>query len=206
MIKSILIVIISSIYFNTGWVLAASKQAAIASATLAVVKPAGSGFMPAGTGGILNNEMDDFVSKPRAMNGYSLVGSEVNAIAPGKRMLSSMTPSFLENNKRIAVLGTPGGSRIISMVLLTVLDFVEDQSAKYWLESPRFHHQYLPDQIQYEKGTFSDDEITGLLRLGHSLKEVRYRYGNMQVVEQNKMTGQLSAVSDLRGEGAGWVR
>ena len=92
--------------------------------TLSINFPFGSGFVAKGTGVILNDEMDDFVSKTGAMNGYGLVGGLANAIEPGKRMLSSMTPTFLEDENRIAVLGTPGGSRIISMLLLATLDFV----------------------------------------------------------------------------------
>ena len=91
-------------------------------ATLSINFPFGSGFVAAGTGVVLNDEMDDFSTLPGVMNGYGLVGGVANAIAPGKRMLSSMTPTFLETDTQVAVLGTPGGSRIISMVLLAALD------------------------------------------------------------------------------------
>ena len=168
--------------------------------------PFGAAFMAEGTGVLLNDEMDDFVSKVGAMNGYGLVGGLANAIEPGKRMLSSMTPTFLEDDQRIAVLGTPGGSRIISMLLLAVLDFAEGQGPDSWVNVPRFHHQYIPDLIQYEKGALTNDEVTGLTALGHQLKEVRYRYGNMHAVQLNKSTGQYSAASDPRGEGLALVR
>lgn len=175
-------------------------------ATLSINFPFGSGFVPAGTGVLLNNEMDDFVSKPGVMNGYGLVGGEANAIEPGKRMLSSMTPTFIEDAERVAVLGTPGGSRIISMVLLAVLEFAKGHGPESWVWEPRFHHQYIPDQIQYEKGGMSRDEIAGLTMLGHQLKEVRYRYGNMQAVLWNKKSKLFTVASDPRGEGLALIR
>jgi len=175
-------------------------------ATLSVNFPFGSGFVAKGTGVLLNDEMDDFVSKTGVMNGYGLIGGTANAIEPEKRMLSSMTPTFIEDNNRVAVLGTPGGSRIISMVLLAVLDFAEGRGPESWVWLPRFHHQYIPDYIQYEKGGMTNDEIEGLNQLGHKLKEVRYRYGNMQGVQLNKNTQELTASSDPRGEGFALVK
>jgi len=175
-------------------------------ATLSINFPFGSGFVVAGTGVLLNDEMDDFVSKTGVMNGYGLVGGTANAIEPNKRMLSSMTPTFIEDDDRIAVLGTPGGSRIISMVLLAVLDFAEGRGPESWVWQPRFHHQYIPDLIQYEKGGMTSDEIEGLERLGHKLKEVSYRYGNMQAVQLNKRTQQLTVATDPRGEGLALVK
>ena len=174
-------------------------------ATLSVNFPFGSGFVAPGTGVILNDEMDDFVSLPGAMNGYGLVGGVANAIAPGKRMLSSMTPTFLENDTGIAVLGTPGGSRIISMVLLAALDFAEGNGPDSWVSVPRFHHQFIPDVIEYEKGALSDAEMAGLTALGHQLKAARYPYGDMQAVLLTKATKALAAASDKRGEGRALV-
>ena len=174
-------------------------------ATLSVNFPFGSGFVAQGTGVILNDEMDDFVSLPGAMNGYGLVGGVANAIDPGKRMLSSMTPTFLENDTGIAVLGTPGGSRIISMVLLAALDFAQGNGPDSWVNVPRFHHQFIPDVIEYEKGALSDAEITGLAALGHQLKAAPYPYGDMQAVLLNKSTKALAAASDKRGEGRALV-
>ena len=117
------------------------------SATLSINYPFGSGFVAEGTGVLLNDEMDDFSSKPGEPNVYGLVGAQANAIEPGKRMLSSMTPTFLETQDRIAVLGTPGGSRIITMVLLAALTFHEGGNAEDMVNRGRFHHQYLPDRI-----------------------------------------------------------
>jgi gamma-glutamyltranspeptidase/glutathione hydrolase len=174
-------------------------------ATLSINMPFGSGVVPEGTGVILNDEMDDFASQPGAMNGYGLVGGTANAIASGKRMLSSMTPTFLETTDRIGVLGTPGGSRIISMVLLSTLDFDENHTPESWVSLPRFHHQFMPDLVEYEPGTFSKDEIEKLSGLGHQLKEKNRTYGDMQAVQFNKLTGELSAASDPRGEGKAWI-
>ncbi|MGR9072605.1 MAG: gamma-glutamyltransferase [Gammaproteobacteria bacterium] len=175
-------------------------------ATLSINYPFGSGVVPPGTGVLLNNEMDDFVSLIGASNGYGLTGGEANAIGPGKRMLSSMSPTFLEDEKRVAVLGTPGGSRIISMVLLAVLDFAEGRRPDSWVSLPRFHHQYLPDEILYEKGGLTSKETEALSSLGHRLKEKSYRYGNMQAILWEKDGNRVTAASDPRGEGAALVK
>jgi gamma-glutamyltranspeptidase/glutathione hydrolase len=175
-------------------------------ATLSINFPFGSGFVAEGTGVVLNNEMDDFVSKIGEQNAYGLIGSAANTIAPGKRMLSSMTPTFLEDDSRIAVLGVPGGSRIISMMLLAVLDFAQHHPPESWVKLPRFHHQYLPDQIEYEPNGLTAVEIKGLTALGHQLKQTSYAYGDMQAVQFDKKTRQLSAASDPRGEGLAAVR
>jgi gamma-glutamyltranspeptidase / glutathione hydrolase len=170
-------------------------------ATLSINSPFGAGFIAEGTGVLLNNEMDDFVSKTGAMNGYGLTGGSANAIAPGKRMLSSMTPTFVENDTEIAVLGTPGGSRIISMVLLAVLDFAQGNGPESWVKVPRFHHQYMPDAIEYESAALTAEEKAGLVKLGHQLQEVTTPYGNMQAVRLNKKNKRLDAASDPRGAG-----
>jgi gamma-glutamyltranspeptidase/glutathione hydrolase len=170
-------------------------------ATLSINFPFGAGVVAAGTGVLLNDQMDDFVSQPGAMNGYGLVGGVANAIAPGKRMLSSMAPTFLDDGNNVAVLGTSGGSRIISMVLLAALDFAKGNGPESWVHVPRFHHQFIPDVIEYEKGAITANEITSLSAMGHPMKEARYRYGDMHAVQWNKATHQLTAASDRRGEG-----
>ncbi|MGZ5008843.1 MAG: gamma-glutamyltransferase [Methylobacter sp.] len=170
-------------------------------ATLSINFPFGAGFVAPGTGVLLNDHMDDFVSLPGAMNGYGLVGGVANAIAPGKRMLSSMTPTFLDDGQHVAALGTPGGSRIISMVLLAALDFAQGHEPDSWVRVPRFHHQFMPDKVEYEKGAITQNELAGLAAMGHQLKEARYNYGDMQAVQWNRTTHQLMAASDRRGEG-----
>ena len=170
-------------------------------ATMSINYPFGSCFVPEGTGVLLNDEMDDFASGPGISNIYGLVGGEANAIQPGKRMLSSMTPTFLENERGVAVLGTPGGSRIISMVLLAALDYSIGREPRSWVKLPRFHHQYLPDRIEFEPGALSASEIAGLTEKGHSLEVLPESYGDMQAVLWNKSSHALRAASDPRGEG-----
>jgi len=176
-------------------------------ATLSINYPFGSGFMPKGTGVVLNNEMDDFSIKPGVANVYGLVGADANAIEPGKRPLSSMSPSFVEKGNEVLVIGTPGGSRIISMVLLSSLEFLEGRGQPSdWVALPRYHHQYLPDEIQYEEGAFDEIERLELEQLGYTMKQRQRRYGDMHVVLQNRKTGELQAASDPRGEGLAAVR
>jgi gamma-glutamyltranspeptidase/glutathione hydrolase len=176
-------------------------------ATLSLNTLFGSGFMPPGTGVVLNNEMDDFAVKPDAPNSYGLTGSDANAIAPGKRPLSSMTPTFLESDDAVVVLGTPGGSRIITMVLLAALEFAHGgDDPRQWIKRPRFHHQYLPDLVVHEAGAFDESERGALARRGLRLEPVRDGYGNMQLVMWHKKTARLEAVSDPRGEGGAAVK
>ncbi|MDH5393836.1 MAG: gamma-glutamyltransferase [Gammaproteobacteria bacterium] len=170
------------------------------SATLSVNYPFGSGYIVPGTGILLNDEMDDFSAKPGVPNAYGLVGAEANAIAPGKRMLSSMSPTFLETQDRIAVVGTPGGSRIISMVILAALEFFKGADAKAMVSLPRIHHQYLPDKIYYETAAITEESIEVLERMGHQLTEAD-SWGNMHVVIWDKKKKTIDAASDHRGIG-----
>ncbi|TNF36088.1 MAG: gamma-glutamyltransferase, partial [Gammaproteobacteria bacterium] len=170
-------------------------------ATLSINYPFGSGFVPPGTGVLLNDEMDDFSSKPGVPNVYGLVGNEANAIAPGKRMLSSMSPTFLETDERIAVIGTPGGSRIITMVLLGSLAFFDGASADTMVNLPRYHHQYLPDKIFYEPDAFDLVVLDALEQKGHTLQPGDNTWGNMHVVILDKKTKKIEAASDRRGIG-----
>jgi len=165
----------------------------------------GSGFMVPGTGVILNNEMDDFSTKPGVPNGFELLGAEANAIGPGKRPLSSMSPTFLESDRGIAILGTPGGSRIITMVLRSALAWIEGANAEKMVSMKRFHHQFFPDQVDYEEGAFTAEETEELKALGHKLNQSRRAFGNMNVVTWDYATGKVTAVSDPRGEGEGRV-
>lgn len=174
-------------------------------ATLSINLPFGAVTVPPGTGVLLNNEMDDFSARPLTPNAYGLVGAGANAIAPGKRPLSSMTPTFVEGPDRVAILGTPGGSRIISMVLLGVLDFAAGAPAESWVSTPRFHHQYLPDAVEFEEGGLSAEAQAALRAKGHTLTEVARNYGNMQAVLWDRARGVVEAASDPRGEGGAQV-
>jgi len=158
----------------------------------------GSGYMLPSSGLILNNEMDDFSAKPFAPNRYGLVHGEQNSIQPNKRMLSSMTPTFIESEKGLAILGTPGGARIITMVLLSILDYFEGGTAETMTATKRFHHQFLPDVIRYEKDAFTEETIKILESKGHTLQEIS-SYGNMQVVTWEKDSGDVNSSSDPRG-------
>lgn len=171
------------------------------SSTMSVNYPFGSGFVPPGTGVLLNDEMDDFSSKPGEPNVYGLVGAEANAIEPGKRMLSSMSPTFVQSDDRVALIGTPGGSRIITMVTLGVMAFEGGANAEDIVNMPRFHHQYLPDRIQFEPGAFSSTLQSSLETKGHALNENSNTWGNMQVVLKEKASGRMDAASDERGIG-----
>jgi len=176
------------------------------SATLSINYPFGSGFVPPGTGVLLNDEMDDFAAKPGVPNAYGLVGADANAIEPGKRMLSSMTPTFLETDERVAVVGTPGGSRIITMVLLAALDFADGGTAESMVALPRFHHQYLPDAIEFEPEGFGEKTLTVLEAKGHGTRLQDRAWGNMQAVVLDRRTGNVTAASDPRGIGSASVR
>ncbi len=177
------------------------KEGNRVSATLSINLPFGSGFVVPGIGVLLNNEMDDFSVKAQVPNAYGLVGSQANAIGAGKRPLSSMSPTFIETEDRIGILGTPGGSRIISMVLLGILDFADGSLPNSWVSVSRYHHQYLPDEVQFEKGGLGFLERQALEKRGHILKEKNRRYGNMQAILWDKKINKLFAASDPRGEG-----
>jgi gamma-glutamyltranspeptidase/glutathione hydrolase len=162
----------------------------------------GSAFMVPGTGVLLNNEMDDFSIKPGVENIYRLVGAAANEIAPGKRPLSSMTPTFVESDRGIMILGTPGGSRIITMVLLGILEWLDGANAAGVASLPRYHHQFLPDQITYEPEAISAAEAAALKAKGHELQPSTRLYGNMNVVTRDNGTGRAAAAADPRAQGA----
>lgn len=171
-------------------------------ATLSINLPFGAAHVAPGTGILLNNEMDDFSVKPGTPNAYGLIGAQANAIAPKKRPLSSMTPTFLESPTRVGILGTPGGSRIISMVLLGTLEFAAGRGPDQWVGIKRFHHQFWPDIIQWEPGAFESGIVNTLTERGHHLDEQKQPYGNMQAILLDKTTGRASAASDPRGMGS----
>lgn len=172
-------------------------------ATLSINLPFGSGYTIPGTGVLLNDEMDDFASAPDAANEYGLPGSPANVIAPGKRPLSSMTPAFIEYNDRIAILGTPGGSRIPGMVLTTMLALFDAKDPVAALAMPRFHHQYLPDAVEAEPEYFGSNAARELRARGHVIRSTGRNYGNVQIVLWEKTAGRVTAASDPRGIGLG---
>jgi gamma-glutamyltranspeptidase/glutathione hydrolase len=165
----------------------------------------GSGFMVPKTGVMLNNTMDDFSIKQATQNSFGLVGGTANAIEPNKRSLSSMTPTFVETPQGVMIAGSPGGSFIINMVLLGTLNFLDGMSAADIVRYPRYHHQYLPDEVVYEKGALSADEIKTLEGEWHQLRESPRQWGNMQVITWDFASGHVEAASDPRGAGEGLV-
>ena len=143
-------------------------------------------------------ETNNFSAKPGEPNAYGLIGFVANEIQPFKRPLSSMSPTFMIGEDKRAVIGTPGGSRIITMVLLGILDFMAGNEPESWVSLPRFHHQYEPDKISAEADAFSAEEIAALEALGHKV-EVRERpWGNMHGAMWNRKTGEVTAGSDPR--------
>jgi gamma-glutamyltranspeptidase/glutathione hydrolase len=117
-----------------------------------------------------------------------------------------MTPTFLDDGERLAIVGTPGGSRIISMLLLAALDFSRGGEPEQWVSRKRYHHQYLPDAVTHEAGAFSPAEIAALSALGHLLKESTRPYGNMQAILWDRARDRVIAASDPRGGGAATSR
>ncbi|MBT9394307.1 gamma-glutamyltransferase [Hymenobacter sp. NST-14] len=160
----------------------------------------GSKVVVAGAGFLLNNEMDDFSSKPGTPNAYGLVGGTANAIAPGKRMLSSMTPAILTRDKKLAlVVGTPGGSTIITSVLQAILNVVDyGQNAQQAVSAPRLHHQWLPDQLDVEAGALLPAAQDTLRARGYQLNS-RNAWGRVEVI-QVLPNGQLEGGADPRGD------
>ena len=170
-------------------------------ATMSINTFFGSGFVAGNTGVLLNNEMDDFSIAPGLPNVYGLRGNAANAIAPGKRPLSSMSPTFVENEQGILITGTPGGSRIISMLLLAIIDTVDGGQVDpdKIVSNPRFHHQYLPNQIEIEPDSFSEDWVSELDLRGHMVKTATRKWGNMQLLFFDKKKRRLFVASDPRG-------
>ena len=170
----------------------------------------GSKTVVGGAGFFLNNQMDDFSTKPGVPNMYGAVGGEANAIAPGKRMLSSMTPTIVLKNKQpFLVLGTPGGTTIPTSIFQTIIDIVDfNMSLEAAIKSPKFHHQWLPDRIEVEKD-FPSIVIAQLKSLGHTVAiyNIAGYSANIGRVEAiHFVKGKRIAVADVRGDDAvaGW--
>ena len=161
----------------------------------------GSKVVVHGAGFLMNNEMDDFSIKPGTPNMYGLIGSKANAIEPKKRMLSSMTPTIVEKDKKLyLVVGTPGGSTIITSVFQTVLNVLEhDMSMQQAVNALKFHHQWLPDKTLFETGAFSEETIKKLQSRAYILEMQKNTLGRMDCI-MLKADGTLEGGSDPRGD------
>jgi len=159
----------------------------------------GSRTVVAGAGFLLNNEMDDFSIKPGVPNMYGAIGGDANAIAPGKRMLSSMTPAIvLFKDKPFLILGTPGGTTIITSVFQTLIDIIEfGMTTSDAVNKPKFHHQWLPDILYVEKG-FPNPVSEQLQKMGYTVQE-REAIGRTEVIRISP-SGDMEAVADWRGD------
>ena len=160
----------------------------------------GSMVVVEGAGFLLNNEMDDFSSKPGTPNLYGLIGAEANKIEPGKRMLSSMTPTIISRDGRLkATVGTPGGSTIITSVFQTIVNIIDFKMNAYEsVAAPRFHHQWRPEQVYYEDNCFTPETLKSLSIMGHSM-ERRGPIGRVEAIVVDK-NGRLTGGADPRGE------
>ena len=156
-----------------------------------------------GAGFLLNNEMDDFTAKPGSPNLYELIQNEANAIAPRKRMLSSMAPTIVvKDGEPFLVIGSRGGPHIINTVLQVILNVIDfDMNIQDAIDAPRFHHQYLPDEIRYERAGLAADVVEHLQSMGHLCKEV-IKVGEAHGIHYDAARKKLYGAADRRSEGA----
>jgi gamma-glutamyltranspeptidase/glutathione hydrolase len=172
------------------------------SVTTTINSAFGSRVVVAGAGFLLNNEMDDFSAKPGSPNQFGLIGGEANAIAPGKRMLSSMTPTIvLKDGKPYIVIGSPGGSTIITTVLQVIVNTIDfGMNIRQAIDAPRFHHQWLPDHIDYEECAITKDVRENLEKMGYHFgmkRSLGLAEGIIWLEQEQLFTGW----SDGRGNG-----
>jgi gamma-glutamyltranspeptidase/glutathione hydrolase len=159
----------------------------------------GSGMVVEGGGFLLNDEMDDFALQAGTPNAFGVIGFDANAVAAGRRMLSSMSPTFMIGKDRTAVLGAKGGSRIITMTLLGILGLEQGMSPAQIAAMPRYHHQYLPDRIATEPGALSPATATALQSMGYELapSATPWTYF-LHAVDWDRRTGALRGGADPR--------
>lgn len=173
------------------------------STTTTINSSFGSKIVVDGAGFLLNNEMDDFSSKPGEANQFGLIGSEANKIEPGKRMLSSMTPTIiLKDEKPFMVTGSPGGSTISTVVLQVILNVLEfGMDIQQAIDMPRIHHQWLPDKIDYEKFSLTKDVIESLIKKGQIIGDGKI-LGRAEGIIADYINNVFFGASDSRGYGA----
>ncbi len=160
-----------------------------------------------GTRFLLNNEMVDFSEKPAYPNQFGLMGTEGNSIQPGKRPLSSMTPTIvLTDNKPFIIIGSPGGSRIITTVLQVIMNCIDfDMNIAEAISAPRIHHQWMPDEIFYEKYSFPNDVKVNLQKMGYKFEDANQKFVILGLAEGIMIDNDSHVIwgaSDPRGSGA----
>jgi gamma-glutamyltranspeptidase/glutathione hydrolase len=174
------------------------KDGNMVSMTATVNTTLGSGFVAGDSGVLLNNEMDDFALVAGQPNAFGLIGGSANAAVGGKRMLSSMTPSFVVGKDRLAVIGSPGGSTIITQVFGAILAFIDGKDAGQITAQKRIHHQFMPDRIDIEKGSdIPADVLAKLKEMGYEINDTD-SWGNMNVVVWDRARNLKTAASDPR--------
>lgn len=179
------------------------KDGNMVSVTTTLNNTYGSGVVVDGAGFLLNDEMDDFASKPGEPNMFGLVGNEANAIEPGKRMLSSMTPTIiLKDGSPFMVVGSPGGGRIITSVFTTIINVIDfKMPLDSAIDKPRFHNQWLPEYLQYEAGAIDEEVLAKLQEKGHQVKQIS-DYGRVEAILVDWKNHTYYGHSDRRGYGA----
>jgi gamma-glutamyltranspeptidase/glutathione hydrolase len=163
----------------------------------------GSGIVVEGAGFLLNNEMDDFSSKPGVQNQFGLLGTEANSIQPEKRMLSSMTPTIvLKDGKPFIIAGSPGGSTIITVVLQVILNCIDfDMNIREAIEKPRIHHQWIPDSIYYEKKALTENVKNELKLMGYNFAAESSVLGIVEGIMIDNKNNFIYGADDPRGGG-----
>ena len=156
-----------------------------------------------GAGFLLNNEMDDFSAKPGVPNMFGALGNVANEIQPNKRMLSSMTPTIvLKDGKPFMVIGTPGGTTIITTVMQVICNVIDfDMNIQQAIDAPRIHHQWAPDETYFEKRGLNFDTIEKLKAMGHNLSERRGTSGLAEGIIIDTAKGIYYGATDPRGYG-----
>ncbi len=179
------------------------KDGNMVSVTTTLNNTYGSGVVVDGAGFLLNDEMDDFASKPGEANMYGLIGSEANAIEPGKRMLSSMTPTIiLKDGNPFLIVGSPGGGKIITSVFETIINVIDFHMAlDSAIDKPRYHHQWQPEYLQYEQGAIDEKVLAKLIEKGHQVKQIP-DYGRVEGILIDWKNKMYYGHSDRRGYGS----
>ncbi|HZY09866.1 MAG TPA: gamma-glutamyltransferase, partial [Bacteroidota bacterium] len=188
---------------NTTHYVVADREGNVVSTTYTINDLFGSKVVVEGGGFFLNDEMDDFSAKPGVQNIYGLIGGDANAIVADKRMLSSMTPTIvLKEGKPVMAFGARGGPKIITAVFQTLVNVIDfEMTLQEAVNAPRFHHQWIPDELLYEKNCFSEDVQNNLQSKGHILKERKFSLGELEALFIDPRTGRMYGAPDHREGG-----